>query len=285
MRRASVVLSLLVAIVICPRFAADDKTDKKDPKERIAERLQDLSLTDEQEANIAKIEKESQPKIEEAAKELRTVAMEEMDKIRAVLTPEQKQKLQQLKDERREHRLEGLAQRIANLKDLDLSEEELAKFEEIRNTYRPRIEKALEGFTGILTAEQKKAREDALEAGKKRSEIVKSLNLTDEQKEKMQTAGKELRTVVHEEMEKLCDVLNEEQKSKIADVKEERRHRAHDHRARIVSNFEELNLTNEQKAKIADIRKEYRPKVHEAGNKLRAAIREEVESIRSVIKG
>jgi Spy/CpxP family protein refolding chaperone len=52
-----------------------------------------------------------------------------------------------------------------------------------------------------------------------------------------------------------------------------------------IANLDELNLTDEQKAKIADIRKEYRPKVHEAGNKLRAAIREEVDMITNVLKG
>ena len=49
--------------------------------------------------------------------------------------------------------------------------------------------------------------------------------------------------------------------------------------------IQDLNLTDEQEAKIADIRKEYRPKVQEAGNKLRAAVKEEVERIVAVIKG
>ena len=47
---------------------------------------------------------------------------------------------------------------------------------------------------------------------------------------------------------------------------------------------QDLNLTDDQKAKIADIRKEYRPKVQEAGNKLRATVKEEVEAILAVIK-
>jgi Spy/CpxP family protein refolding chaperone len=51
-----------------------------------------------------------------------------------------------------------------------------------------------------------------------------------------------------------------------------------------IANLKDLNLTDEQKTKIADIRKECRPKVHEAGNKLRAIVREEVEAIVAVIK-
>jgi Spy/CpxP family protein refolding chaperone len=65
------------------------------------------------------------------------------------------------------------------------------------------------------------------------------------------------------------------------------RHEEHirDHVAAAIANFESLKLTDEQKTKIEEIRKEFRPKVHEAGNKLRAAVREEVSSIVNVLKG
>ena len=53
----------------------------------------------------------------------------------------------------------------------------------------------------------------------------------------------------------------------------------------LAARIQDLNLTDEQEAKVADIRKEYRPKVHEAGNKLRATVREEMEAILAVIKG
>ena len=52
-----------------------------------------------------------------------------------------------------------------------------------------------------------------------------------------------------------------------------------------IANRKDLNLTEGQKAQIADIRKEYRPKVQEAGNKLRATIRDGMEAIMAVIKG
>jgi Spy/CpxP family protein refolding chaperone len=56
-------------------------------------------------------------------------------------------------------------------------------------------------------------------------------------------------------------------------------------RAHRIANLKDLNLTDEQKAQIMEICKEFRPKVHEAGNMLRAAIREEVEKIDAVLKG
>ena len=52
----------------------------------------------------------------------------------------------------------------------------------------------------------------------------------------------------------------------------------------LVEKIQDLQLSDGQEAKIADIRKECRPKVHEAGNKLRATVREEVEAIVAVLK-
>jgi Spy/CpxP family protein refolding chaperone len=53
----------------------------------------------------------------------------------------------------------------------------------------------------------------------------------------------------------------------------------------LAARVQDLDLTDEQEAQIADIRKEYRPKVQEAGNKLRATIRDGMEAIVAVIKG
>jgi len=275
---------LVVAALVCPGLWAVDEAKDNGVGEGLAERLQDLNLTDEQEAKIADITKESAPKVREAGKELAAIVKEEEEKVRDVLTAEQKEKLQTLKEERKEHRLEGLAQRMAHLKDLDLTEDELAKIQDIRKEYRPKIAKAMEGFKGILSDEQKKAREEGLKAGKKRREILESLNLTGDQKEKVTAACKDLATIVREEMEKIRDVLTEEQQAKLPELKDERRERVRDKWACRVANLKDLNLTDEQKTKIDDIRKEYRPKVHEAGNKLRAAVREEVEMIVAVIK-
>jgi Spy/CpxP family protein refolding chaperone len=160
----------------------------------------------------------------------------------------------------------------------------MTKIGDIRKEFRPKIEKALEGLKGLLSDEQKKARETALQAGKKRKEILESLKLTDAQKEKAQTVGKEVGTLVREEMEKIKDVLGDEQKEKLVDLKDERREHVRDRMAQMAANAKDLDLTDDQKAKLADIRKEFRPKVQEAGNKLRATVREELEKIVAVIK-
>src|SRR5262249_46298418 len=154
--------------------------------EIVVERIQDLNLTDEQEAKIAEIMKESQPKVQEAAKELVGIVKEEVEKVQEVLTADQKQKLAALKEERKEQRLEGLAARIARLRDLDLTENEESKIQDIRKECRPKLVKAMEGLRGILTDEQKKAREEALKAGKKRREVLAAVNLTRDQKAKVE---------------------------------------------------------------------------------------------------
>jgi Spy/CpxP family protein refolding chaperone len=214
-----------------------------------------------------------------------TVVKEEEEKARAVLTPEQKTKLEAFKEERQERRAEGLAERIAHLRELDLTDAEMAQFADIRKEYRPKIEKAMEGLHGLLTDDQRKAREEGLRANKKRREILTSLNLTDDQKAKVEAVAKEVRTLVREELEKMRDVLTEGQKEKLQEFNEERRERVRDRMAHRIANLRDLNLTDQQKTQLADIRKEYRPKVHEAGNKLRATVREEVEAIVAVLKG
>ena len=250
----------------------------------LAARMQDLNLTNEQEAKIEDIRKEYKPKVKEAGKELDAVVKEEVEKVRGVLTPEQRTKLAAAKEEREEHRAEGLAESIAHLEELDLTSGEMTKIAEIRKQFRPKIEKALKGLQGLLTDDQKKARQAAFNAGKTRREMLQSLNLNAEQKEKVEAVGKEVATLVREEMEQIRDVLSAEQKEKLQELKDERADRVRDWRAHRIANFKELNLTDEQKTQIADIRKEFRPKVQEAGNKLRATVREEVEAIVAVIK-
>ena len=286
MRTLCAALTLAAAMAVCPKLYADDepKGNRNRVGEGLAERIQDLDLTDEQETRVADIRKEYRPKIQEAAKELAAIVKEEVEKVQGVLTPEQKEKLQAMKEERKERRPGGLAERIAHLRDLDLTEAETTQIENIRKEYRPQIGKALEGLKGILNDEQKQAREEALRAGKKRREVLASLKLTEEQKEKEVTAGKEVAALVREELKKIREVLSTEQKAKLGELKEERRDRVRDRFAARIANFRDLNLTDEQKTTIADIRKEYRSKIHEIGNKLRATVREEVAMILAVIQ-
>jgi Spy/CpxP family protein refolding chaperone len=274
---------LLVVAMVCPTLRANDEPSG-DSRVVVVERIQDLKLTDEQEAKIADIRKEFKPKVEEAAKEVVTMVKEEKEQIGGVLTDEQKQKLEAFKDERKEHRFDGLATRVAHLKDLHLTEDELNKIQDIRNEYRPKVEKAMEGLKGILTPEQKTAREEGLKEGKSHREIMTSLNLNGEQKEKAEAACKEVGTAVKEEMDKIKEVLTPEQQAQMTEFKDERADRVRDRWAHRVANARELNLTDEQKTKIENIRKEFRPKIHEAGNKLRALVREELTAVAGVIK-
>jgi Spy/CpxP family protein refolding chaperone len=278
---AVVALVVGLAVYAIPPAAAEEKADEK----VAVVVIQDLHLTDEQEKKIADIRKDYQPKVQEAAKEVGTLAKEEVEKIQGVLTDEQKKKLAELKEERKEFRAERLGERLAHLHELDLTEDEVAKLTEIRKECRPQIEKAMKGLEGLLSDEQKKAREEALKAGKNRREVFAALKLTDEQKQKMEAVGKEVCTLIRDELTKMRDVLTEGQKEKLQEFKDERRERVRDRHAHRIANLKDLNLTDDQKEKIAAIRKEYRPKVQEAGNKLRATIREEVEAILAVIKG
>jgi Spy/CpxP family protein refolding chaperone len=286
MRTLMAVVVLAVGVLV---YAALPAATEQGSAERtgggLAARLQDLDLTDKQEAQIADIRKEHLPKVQEAARKLADVVKEEVDKVRGVLTPEQSAKLEAAKDERPEIRAEGLAERVGHLGVLDLTDDEVAKFREIHKDFRPKIEKALGQLQGLLTDDQNQARQEALGAGKRRREVLEALNLTDEQKQKVQAIGKEVATLCRERMEKLSDLLGAGQKEELQDLREERKERVRDRMAHRIANLKDLNLTEEQKAQIADIRKQYRPKVQEAGNKLRATVRDGIEAIVAVIKG
>ncbi len=274
----------LIAVTVVVVMGVPGKVSAQEAGEVLVMKIQELKLTDAQEAKIADIRKEFRPKVQEAAKELKTAAKEEVSKIQAVLTSEQKEKLQAMKQQRKEQREDGLAERLAHLKELDLTEGERSKIAEIRKEFRPRTEEAMKGLKGLLTPEQRTAREEALKSGKKHTEIIAALNLTPEQKEKVEATCNEVRTLVREEVEKIRDVLSEGQKEKLQEFKEERREHVRDRMAHRIANLQDLNLTDAQKSQIAEIRKEYRPRIHEAGNRLREVIREEVESIAAVLK-
>jgi len=250
----------------------------------MVERIQDLPLSEAQETKIAEIRKDCGPKIQEAAKELAGLVKEELQKMGAVLTAEQKEKIEALKEDREERREECLAHAIANLKALDLTDAEMTKIAEIRKDYRPKVVNAMKELHGLLTDEQRKVRADALSAGKKRSQVLEALKLTDAQKDKVITVGKAVGGLVREEMEQIRDVLTASQKEKLADLKDERREQVRNRMAHRIANLRDLNLTDEQKTKLADIRNDFRPRVQEAGNRLRAAIRDEVERVAAVIK-
>jgi Spy/CpxP family protein refolding chaperone len=289
MRTLSAMLTLVLATSVGTTVGAANglkgASEEDKPQVVLVVQIQDLNLTDQQEAKIADIRKEFRPKVQEAAKELGALVREELEKVTALLTAEQKQKIQGLREDREERREECLAHAIASLKELDLTDAEMTKIAEIRREYRPRTDKVVGELAGLLTEPQKKARDEALSAGKRRREVLEALKLTDQQKERFVTVAREMGTLVREEVEKIRDVLTEGQQEKLQELRDERKERVRDRMAHRIANLPDLNLTDEQKTKLATIRQEFRPKVHEAGNKLRAAIREEVEMIVAVIKG
>jgi Spy/CpxP family protein refolding chaperone len=276
----STVLAVAALLALGAKLAAQEARGEK----FLVVTFQDLHLTDAQEAKIAQIMKGFSTKNADALKELKSIAKEEMEKLSAVLTPAQKAKLETLKEERKEAREECVAHRLAHLKDLDLTDDEMTKIKEIRSEFRPKFEKAAKSLEGLLSDQQKKAREEGLKAGMKRKEILASLKLTADQTQKIETVAKELGSLVRDEAEKVRDVLTASQKEQLGELKDERREHVRDRMAHHLTNLKDLNLNDEQKSKLAAIRKEYRPRIHEAGNRVRAAIREEMQEILAVIK-
>lgn len=277
----SKVLMLTAILTLVTSLAADEQKTGGG----LAERMQDLDLSDEQEAKIASIAEEFRAKNTEAVEALRAVVKEEAEAASAVLTAEQKATLQKAREERKDTREDCVAHRIAHLQELDLTDEEMTKIGEIRAEFRPKVAAAMKRLDGLLSVEQKEARQTGLQAGKNRREILASLNLNGQQKEKVAAVGKEVGALVREEAEKIRDLLTETQKEQLQEFKAERPERVRDRAAHRIANLKELNLTDDQKAKLAAIRQEYRPKVQEAGNKVRALFREELEMVTAAIKG
>lgn len=116
----------------------------------------------------------------------------------------------------------------ALLKALNLTEEQTAKLKAIGEEVKDQLQEARKAVMGILTEEQKKARQEAEKAAKEagkagkelRAAVDAAVQLTDEQKTKMQEARKKLAAVQKEIVEKLMPVLTPEQqetvKSKMA---------------------------------------------------------------------
>jgi Spy/CpxP family protein refolding chaperone len=291
MRALIMVVAGAVLVSLPGKLAAEEKADQKATK-GLAAQIQDLLLSDQQEAKILDIQKEYRPRVQAAGKELVAVIEEELDKIFSVLTLAQKTKIQAFNvGERQTRRAVRRAERLLHLEELDELEElefiggDGSQIAEIRKEYRPRIVKPLEGLMGTLNEGQRKAREEALKAGKKRSEMIASLNLSDEQKAKIEAVGKEVGTAVREALEKIRDAMTEGQKQKRQELEQGRREGVRDPIARRILSLKDLKLTDTQKAQIAEIGEEYRPKVQKAADKLSAALREEVEKIIAVLKG
>jgi Spy/CpxP family protein refolding chaperone len=266
-------------------IATEEQDEAQDARPRIRViTIKDIELTDEQEARIAAIRKEYGTKIKDEAEELKKLATEELDKIRNTFTPEQRTKLREIIAERKEFKVESLAHTLANLEALDLTEGELQKIAVIRKEYRPKMEEALKQLDGLLSNDQKKAREEALKANKPRREILQALNLSSEQRSELETIAKDLKDLVGNEAAKIRDVLTKSQRETLQDLRAERREMVRNHLAHQIANLRELNLTEEQKATLMQVRQEYGPKIQQLGNKLRGSITEEVGKVVEILK-
>jgi Spy/CpxP family protein refolding chaperone len=285
MKTLIAVVALAVGMGACAALPAAEEKAQQKAGGGLAARVQDLHLTDAQEAKIADIRKEFKPRMQEAARNLAALVKEEEEKVLGVLTAGQREKLRNAKEELKEMRAESLAEQIAHLGELNLTDSELTQIAAIRKEYRPKFDQTLNELEGLLTDDQKKARQDAIQAGKRGRVATEALKLSNEVKEKVHAVGKKAASLFHEEMGRIRDVLHMGQKKQLQEVKAETREHVRDRQAYRIANLKDLNLTEAQKTRIADIRREFLPRVHEAGNRLRATVREEAEAILAVIKG
>ncbi len=109
------------------------------------------------------------------------------------------------------------------LKDIQLTDEQKEKVEELVKEFGPKLAELRKQQETILTPEQIQARKEALqkakEAGKKGRELFKAgqeaLKLTDEQKQKMEELRKKRMELLRQLREKLESFLTDEQKAKL----------------------------------------------------------------------
>ena len=78
---------------------------------------------------------------------------DELAKMRDVLTPEQREKIESTKEDRREHVRDRLASTIANLKELDLTDQQVSQIKAIRAEYRPKVQEAGNDLRAIVREE------------------------------------------------------------------------------------------------------------------------------------
>jgi Spy/CpxP family protein refolding chaperone len=183
------------------------------------------------------------------------------------------------------HPRQAMMERWAVLNGVDLTDDQKAKVEEVKKEYGPKFKEARGNRDSMLTEDQQKARDEAVQAAKaagKRGEEVRmaakaAVTLTDEQKAKMADVRKDVQALRKEAREKIMAILTPEQKEQLKKPHEGMR--SHSQMGRGGEMFDGLNLTDEQKARIAEIRKEYAPKLQEAGKDLNALRKEVHEKV------
>jgi Spy/CpxP family protein refolding chaperone len=148
------------------------------------------------------------------------------------------------------------------LKGLNLTDDQKAQVKELRKEYGAKFKAAADS---VLTADQQKARADAVKAakaeGKKGPEVGKAameaVKLTNDQKAKMKEVMNPLHKEVHEKlMAILTSVQKEQLKEKCPATK------PHHHAMGMPwHSLKGLNLTDDQKAKVKELHKELHAKL------------------------
>jgi Spy/CpxP family protein refolding chaperone len=118
----------------------------------------------------------------------------------------------------------GIGERIDRLvQGLDLTAEQKTKVEALKKEYAPKTGDFRKKMNDILTADQKKARDDAMkaakDAGKNGMEVWqaghKAVKLTDEQKQKVSQLFSQVGPAAKDVREKVGAILTPEQKEKL----------------------------------------------------------------------
>jgi flagellar biosynthesis/type III secretory pathway protein FliH len=101
-----------------------------------------------------------------------------------------------------------------------LSQEQKDKLAKVRDDFEAKKQQIHEKLGEVLTDDQRRTAQETLEnakqSGKSGRELYQSLEaslkLTDEQKQKMEPAGKELQSLVSDTLKQVMDVLSPDQK-------------------------------------------------------------------------
>lgn len=126
-----------------------------------------------------------------------------------------------------------MIERLANVKGLNLTDDQKTKLEALKKEYQPKNKEARAKLDSIVTDEQKKARDEAMKAakaaGKKGREVFEAgraaMKFTDEQKTKMQEAFKAMGELRKEINGKVMNVLTPEQKDLLKKMRPPRKER------------------------------------------------------------
>lgn len=183
------------------------------------------------------------------------------------------------------HPRQAMMEHWAMLRGVNLTDDQKAKVDSVKQEYGPKFKEARGKIDAILTEEQRKARDEAVKtakaAGKRGDEVWKdakaAVTLTDEQKAKMAEARKGVEALHQEAREKIMAILTTEQKEQLKKPRDGMH--GHPQMGRGGAMLEGLNLTDDQKAKIAEIRKDYAPKLQEAGKDVQALRKEVHEKV------